>query len=174
MASSRSATIIWPPGTFKDILSFKYVGNPPPYSAVGMAQKDELTVDNHDVIATLNDLLEISRDGEQGFRTCAEGVESPNLKAQFESAARRCAEGEAELEAKIRSLGGVPAQRGSISGSMHRAWTNIIAIPPAWTNVWIARLQKGTIRRADVMPKGASSIAITRLPGSISPPTGCA
>ena len=80
---------------------------------------------NQDVIATLNDLLEISRDGEQGFRTCAEGVRTPNLKALFETAARRCAEGAAELEAKIRSLGGEPAQGGSISGSMHRAWTNI-------------------------------------------------
>jgi hypothetical protein len=38
-------------------------------------------MDNHDVIATLNNLLEISRDGKQGFHTCAEGVESPNLKA---------------------------------------------------------------------------------------------
>jgi len=82
-------------------------------------------MDNHDVIATLNDLLEISRDGEQGFRTCAEGVQSPNLKALFEAAARRCAEGAAELDAKVRSLGGEPAQGGSISGSMHRAWTNI-------------------------------------------------
>jgi len=82
-------------------------------------------MDNQDVIATLNDLLEISRDGEQGFRTCAEGVESPNLKVVFESAARRCAGGAAELEAKIRSIGGVPAQGGSISGSLHRAWTNI-------------------------------------------------
>ena len=82
-------------------------------------------MDNQDVIATLNDLLEISRDGEQGFRTCAEGVENPSLKAIFASAARRCAEGAAELEAKVRSLGGEPAQGGSISGSMHRVWTNI-------------------------------------------------
>jgi uncharacterized protein (TIGR02284 family) len=91
----------------------------------GVAQKEELTMDNHDVIATLNDLLEISRDGEQGFRTCAEGVRSPNLKALFEAAARRCAEGAAELDAKVRSLGGEPAQGGSIGGSMHRVWTNI-------------------------------------------------
>ena len=82
-------------------------------------------MDNHDVIATLNNLLEISRDGEQGFHTCAKGVESPNLKALFEAAARRCAEGAAELEAKIRGLGGEPPRGGSISGSMHRAWTNI-------------------------------------------------
>ena len=79
-----------------------------------VAQKEELTTDNHDVIATLNDLLEISRDGEQGFQTCVEGVESPDLKALFEVAARRCAEGAAELEAQVRSLGGEPAKGESI------------------------------------------------------------
>ena len=67
-------------------------------------------MDHHDVIATLNDLREISRDGEQGFRTCAESVDSPNLEALFEVAARRCAEGAAELEAQVRSLGGEPAK----------------------------------------------------------------
>jgi uncharacterized protein (TIGR02284 family) len=127
MASSRSATSIWPPGTFRDVWTFKCAGKefPRRYSAIGVAQKEELTMDNHDVIATLNDLIETSRDGEQGFRTCAEGVQSPNLKALFEAAARRCAEGAAELDAKVRSLGGEPAQGGSISGSMHRTWTNI-------------------------------------------------
>ena len=89
-----------------------------------VAQKEELTTENHDVIATLNDLLEISRDGEQGFHTCVEGVESPNLKALFEVAARRCAEGAAELEAQVRNRCET-AKGGSISGSMHRAWTNI-------------------------------------------------
>ena len=82
-------------------------------------------METNDVISTLNDLIETSRDGEEGFRTCAEGVGSPNLKALFEAASRRCAEGAAELEAKVRGLGGTPAQGGSVSGSMHRAWTNI-------------------------------------------------
>ena len=67
-------------------------------------------MDTNGVIATLNDLIETSRDGEQGFRTCAEGVTSPNLKTLFEAAARRCAEGAAELEAKVRGLGGHPAR----------------------------------------------------------------
>jgi uncharacterized protein (TIGR02284 family) len=82
-------------------------------------------MDNQDVIATLNDLLEISRDGEQGFRTCADGVRTPNLKAQLQTESRRCAEGAVELESKIRNLGGQPVQSGSVTGSMHRAWTNI-------------------------------------------------
>ena len=84
-----------------------------------------MPMNTNDVIKTMNDLIETSRDGEQGFRTCAQGVTSPNLKTLFEAAARRCAEGAAELEAKVRGLGGQPAQGGSVSGSMHRAWTNI-------------------------------------------------
>ena len=47
-----------------------------------------MTMNNNDVIKTMNDLIETSRDGEQGFRTCAQGVTSPNLKTLFEAAAR--------------------------------------------------------------------------------------
>jgi uncharacterized protein (TIGR02284 family) len=47
------------------------------------------------------------------------------LKKVFEDAARRCDEGAAELQAKIRSLGGEPASSGTVSGAVHRAWTNI-------------------------------------------------
>ena len=39
-----------------------------------------MTVDTNDVISTVNDLIETSIDGEQGYRTCADGVSGPNLK----------------------------------------------------------------------------------------------
>lgn len=77
------------------------------------------------VLSTLNNLLETTRDGEDGFRTCSAAVTDPELKNVFETAARRCDEGAAELEAKIRNLGGEPAQSGTVSGALHRAWTNI-------------------------------------------------
>jgi uncharacterized protein (TIGR02284 family) len=77
------------------------------------------------VISTLNTLLETTKDGEQGFRTCAGAVKDAGLKKVFEDAARRCDEGAAELHAKIRSLGGEPASSGTVSGAVHRAWTNI-------------------------------------------------
>ena len=82
-------------------------------------------MDNHQVVATLNKLLETTKDGESGFRTCAEGVTRPGLKTMFEAAARRCDEGAIELEAEIRRLGGEPAASGTVGGSLHRAWTNI-------------------------------------------------
>jgi uncharacterized protein (TIGR02284 family) len=82
-------------------------------------------MDTKDVISTLNDLIETSKDGETGFRTCAGGVKDAKVKAIFEEAARRCAEGAAELKAKVRALGGNPEKRGSVSGALHRGWVNI-------------------------------------------------
>jgi uncharacterized protein (TIGR02284 family) len=82
-------------------------------------------MDRKDIISTLNDLIETSKDGEQGFRTCAEGVKDAKLKSVFQEAASRCAEGAAELKAKVRGLGGDPETSGSVSGSLHRGWVNI-------------------------------------------------
>lgn len=82
-------------------------------------------MDKDDVIATLNDLIETSRDGEEGFRTCADGVKSSQLKQMFQQAASRCAQAVSELQAQVRALGGDPERRGSVSGSLHRAWVDI-------------------------------------------------
>lgn len=82
-------------------------------------------MDNQQVIATLNNLLAITKDGERGFRTCVGGVTSPYLKMELEAVARRCVEGAVELQMKIRSLGGEPAASGTVAGALHRAWTDI-------------------------------------------------
>jgi uncharacterized protein (TIGR02284 family) len=82
-------------------------------------------MENKDVISTLNDLIETSKDGENGFRACADAVKSAELKSFFEVAAERCAQGASELQSKVRSLGGNPEQSGSMSGSLHRAWVDI-------------------------------------------------
>src|SRR5260370_33364668 len=80
-----------------------------------------------DVIRTLNELIEISKDGEEGFRTCAEGVKNPQLKMLFEKKAERCALAVAQLAGKARELGGDPERGGSPSGMLHRFWVNMRA-----------------------------------------------
>jgi uncharacterized protein (TIGR02284 family) len=82
-------------------------------------------MDKDDVIATLNDLIETSKDGEAGFRTCADGVKNVQLKQMFEQAASRCEQAVRELQAKVRSLGGDPERRGSVSGALHRGWVDV-------------------------------------------------
>ena len=82
-------------------------------------------MDRDDVIATLNDLIETSKDGDEGFRTCADNVKNPTLKTFFLEKAERCREGAAQLQAIVREMGGDPEHSGSVSGAMHRFWVNI-------------------------------------------------
>ena len=84
-----------------------------------------MTMSTDDVIDTLNDLIETCKDGEQGFITCAEDIRSPELRAMFETAARRCAESAAELRTIVTRLGGKPETSGSLAGSAHRRWVDI-------------------------------------------------
>jgi uncharacterized protein (TIGR02284 family) len=76
-------------------------------------------------ISTLNDLIETCRDGENGFRTAAEGVKDPHVKSLFQRYARQRAEMARELQEEVRKLGGNPEQSGSVSASLHRGWMNI-------------------------------------------------
>lgn len=82
----------------------------------------------HDeIIATLNDLIEISNDGKEGFKACAENAnyESPKLKTLFIERAHGCALAAEELKAFVRTLGGTPADGTTASGALHRGWLNV-------------------------------------------------
>ena len=82
-------------------------------------------MDKDNVISTLNDLIETCKDGEQGFRTCAEDISDAQMKTFFTSRAQTCTDAAAELQEMVISLGGDPETRGSASGSMHRRWVDI-------------------------------------------------
>ena len=82
-------------------------------------------MDNTKVISTLNSLIETLKDGEEGFRTAAEGLTDPQAKAVFQQYSRERAQMAQELQAEVRTLGGDPEQAGSMSGSVHRGWINI-------------------------------------------------
>jgi uncharacterized protein (TIGR02284 family) len=84
-------------------------------------------MDNDDIISTLNDLIETCKDGEQGFRTCAEDASNrnPQLKTLFATRQRECAEAARELQQLVRAYGGDPETRSSVTGTMHRAWVDI-------------------------------------------------
>lgn len=82
-------------------------------------------MDNNDVISTLNDLIETCKDGEQGFRTCAEDIKDAQMKSFFTTRAQSCAEAAAELQQEVRTLGGNPETSSSIAGALHRRWVDI-------------------------------------------------
>ena len=82
-------------------------------------------MDNKEIISTLNDLIEVSKDGEEGFRSSAENVDDPQLKAFFLRRSQEVAASVQELQELVRSLGGEPASSTSLSGTLHRRWIDI-------------------------------------------------
>ena len=81
--------------------------------------------DNDEVIDTLNDLLETSRDGEYGFNTSAEHAKSAEIKTMLMRHAGECREAGLELQTLIRQLGGEADDGGSVSGALHRGWVSV-------------------------------------------------
>ena len=73
----------------------------------------------------MNDLIETCKDGEQGFRTCAEDIKDTQMKSFFTTRAQSCAEAAAELQQEVRALGGNPETSSSIAGALHRRWVDI-------------------------------------------------
>jgi len=84
-------------------------------------------MDNSDVVDVLNDLIEVSKDGEYGFTQCAEHAKSPNIKSTLGARARDCASGAAELQSLVASYGGKPEDSGSTAGAVHRGWVSVRA-----------------------------------------------
>ncbi|MGE4241696.1 ferritin-like domain-containing protein [Ramlibacter sp.] len=78
-----------------------------------------------DVIDLLKDLVECSKDGEYGFRECAEHAKRADLKGIFLQRADDCRSGAQELNAMIRSLGGSVEEGGSAMGALHRGWVAV-------------------------------------------------
>lgn len=80
---------------------------------------------NDKAISVLNDLIETCKDGELGFKSAAEGLKNPEIKAKFQEYSRQRAEMARELQAEVRRLGGDPEKAGSVSGSLHRGWLDV-------------------------------------------------
>lgn len=85
--------------------------------------------DNLDsTVDVLNDLIETSKDGEAGFRSCAEDVKSLELKTVFNERALECAAAADELQALVVGLGGEPEDDTSVAGDLHRRWVDLKAL----------------------------------------------
>lgn len=76
----------------------------------------------------LNDLIEILKDGQEGFRAAATDVESSDLKALFSEYSLQRAQYAGELQSLARSLGETaPETAGSVAGALHRGWIDLKA-----------------------------------------------
>jgi uncharacterized protein (TIGR02284 family) len=89
------------------------------------ASFDSTTASNDDVISTLNGLIETCKDGQDGFKEAAEGVERSDLKSLFYEFSQQRAQFAGELQSLVQTLGGDPEDSGSVAAALHRGWINI-------------------------------------------------
>lgn len=82
-------------------------------------------MEKNDVIDTLNDLIQTCKDGVEGFRTCAEDIKNPELKAYFSDRAERCNRAAEDLQDLVIAYGGDPATSSHLSGTLHRRWVDV-------------------------------------------------
>lgn len=84
-----------------------------------------MAIDNDEVISTLNNLVETCKDGQNGFRTAAEGVKDTKLTTLFNTYSQQRGQFAAELQNEVRRLGGEPEETGSTAAVLHRGWIDI-------------------------------------------------
>lgn len=83
---------------------------------------------NDNAVSVLNNLIETCKDGEQGFKSAAEALKSPAIKAKFQEYSAERGQMGRELQAEVRSLGGDPEKSGSTAGAVHRGWLDLKAV----------------------------------------------
>jgi uncharacterized protein (TIGR02284 family) len=107
---------------------------------LGSSRVSSAVADNDDVIETLDDLVESCRDGEYGFKECAEHVKAQDIKTLLLRHADECRMAAAELVSQIRQLGGTPDEGGTASGALHRGWVSVRGTLSGYTD--LAMLQE--------------------------------
>ncbi len=86
-----------------------------------------MNADIKNTIKTLNDLIEVLRDGQHGFKTAADDAKSSELAELFNNYSTQRAEFVSELQARVIALGADIEKSGSATGAMHRGWINLKA-----------------------------------------------
>jgi uncharacterized protein (TIGR02284 family) len=91
----------------------------------GAAPVSRIVMSDREIVSTLNELIDVSRDGEKGFARAAQDSKDPALIKVFGDSARSCREAAEELQDEVRMLGGRSEEGGSMRAAGHRGWPNL-------------------------------------------------
>ncbi len=84
--------------------------------------------DQKHIVSALEDLIEVTRDGQNGYRDGAEHAKSPELRKFLEQVSLERAKVAGDLENEAVRLGKSDVDRsGSALGAVHRGWTDLKA-----------------------------------------------
>ncbi len=81
-----------------------------------------------DLIAVLNNLTELTKDGEHEFHRAANAIHNQPLKLLLSSRSNDCILAARELQDLVRGLGGKPKNHGSMMAALHRSWLDMKTI----------------------------------------------
>ena len=78
-----------------------------------------------DVFSNLNELIEVCRDSEDGFRECAANSKADNLTELLTRYADETQANLEELQGFVQEMGGKAEGTGSVIGALHRGWVSV-------------------------------------------------
>ena len=79
-------------------------------------------------VLIVNDLVEVCKDAEKGFRDAATEVKEQNLRELFLTQSRQMGQFGKSLEEQVTRLGGKPIKHGSVAGVLHRTFMDLRAV----------------------------------------------
>jgi uncharacterized protein (TIGR02284 family) len=89
-----------------------------------------MTTATKDIQEVVNNLIEICRDGQQGFEAAANAVDSPMLKKELMHHGRERGEFVRILASALVEMGHEPVNHGTASGALHRGWIHMMNLKP--------------------------------------------
>ena len=86
---------------------------------------NQSTLKPDQVISNLNNLIEINRDGQSGFKESAEKIAATQIRQFCFEHSRTHAQFVGELQPLVLSLGSEPDNKGTVLGDLHRVWIDL-------------------------------------------------
>ncbi|WP_132998633.1 PA2169 family four-helix-bundle protein [Luteimonas arsenica] len=108
-----------------------------------------MTTDSKKIEHSLNDLIEIARDGDDFYTEAAAKVDNPELSSLFSQMAAHKREIVTGLGADVAATGGEPAERGTMVGSMHQLYSKVRAAFGDTDYAYVAELEESEDRLLD-------------------------
>ncbi len=97
-----------------------------------------------DDIPVIQSLIKISTDGELGFRNAAENTDDENLKSLFINRSQGCHHAVVVLQKHAEDLGVESSDNGSVLGTLHRGWIDVLsAITNSNNQAILAECERG-------------------------------
>ncbi|MGI8742270.1 MAG: ferritin-like domain-containing protein [Bryobacteraceae bacterium] len=83
---------------------------------------------NEETIDHLNGLIEVCKDGEQGYLEAAKTVHNSQVTTIFNEYAKQRAHFARDLQTEVERLGGSPPDHGSLTAALHRGWMDLKSV----------------------------------------------